>query len=417
LVKDDLWNNIVKVISSSLLGTIISFAISPVITRLYSPESFGIYAVVFSVATILSELASFKYERAILLPAENKHGVALFWISNFLIAIISLLIFIVILIFKLKLNQLAGFANSNYLLFIPLSCFSLASSLTLINLANRMKLYYEMNKNRIYVSLVTNSLLIFLGYYKYDVYGLLIGYNLSIIFGSFLLFLELRKRIEGFYVINKEDFIYLLKRYKSFPIYSLPTVGIQSLTSNLPNFFFSKAIGNVFLGNYNLSTRMVKTPLDIIGNSTRIVFDQEISFRFGQGLQHMDVFFSNFKRLVLIGIIPLLIILFFGPNLFSYVFGNEWIEAGKISQILCPVFFFQFVTSPISGVISIYEKLRFIFIIQFTAFVLLAATYSILMKYNSGYVNYLIAYNIIYCLKYVFEFGYSYYLIKSTNPI
>jgi len=230
-----------------------------------------------------------------------------------------------------------------------------------------------------------------------------------------LLFLELRKRIDGFFVINKEDFIFLLKRYKSFPIFSLPTVGIQSLTSNLPNFFFSKAIGNVFLGNYNLSIRMVKSPLDIIGNSTRIVFDQAISYRFSQGINHIDIFLNNFKRLVIIGILPVLIILLFGPNLFSFVFGKEWIEAGKISQILCPVFFFQFITSPISGVITIYEKLRLIFIIQLIALILLAATYYILMLYNSSYVNYLIAYNLIFCLKYVFEFMYSYQLIKTNQ--
>jgi O-antigen/teichoic acid export membrane protein len=415
LGKDELWTNIVKVITSSLLGTIISFALSPIITRLYSPASFGIYAVIFSVAAILSELASLKYERAILLPAENKDGITLFWISNLFIITISSVILITIFLFKTKLNAFLGLQNLTLLYFIPLACFALATSLTLVNLANRMKLYNEMNKNRIYVSLFTNILLIILGYYKFDEVGLLVGYSVATIFGSILLFTNMIKKVDGLFVFNLIDFIFLIKRYKTFPLYSLPTVGIQSLTSNIPNFFFSKAIGNVFLGNYNLSTRMVKAPLDIIGNSTRIVFDQTISHQYSRGLKHLDIFLNNFKRLVIIGILPILVILLYGPELFSIVFGTKWLEAGRISQILCPVFFFQFVTSPISGVIVIYEKLRILFVVQIIAFILLATTYSILMKYDSGYLNYLISYNIIYCLKYTFEFGYSYHIIKSSE--
>lgn len=415
LGKDELWANIVKVITSSLLGTIITFALSPIITRLYSPASFGIYAVIFSVATILSELASLKYERAILLPAENKDGISIFWISNLFITTFSLVVLITIFVLNNKLFKFLGLQSPTLLYFIPLACFALATNLTLVNLANRMKMYNEMNKNRIYVSLFTNVLLIILGYYKFDEVGLLVGYSIATIFGSILLFISMIKKIDDLFVFNKTDFVFLIKRYKIFPLYSLPTVGLQSLTSNIPNFFFSKAIGSVFLGNYNLSTRMVKTPLDIIGNSTRIVFDQTIAHHYSQGLKHIDIFLNNFKRLILIGIIPILIILFFGPELFSIIFGKSWLEAGRISQILSPVFFFQFVTSPISGVIIIYEKLRVLFVVQIIAFILLAVSYSFLMKYELSYLYYLVTYNIIYCSKYIIEFGYSYYIINGNK--
>ena len=415
LGKDELWANIVKVITSSLLGTIITFALSPIITRLYSPASFGIYAVIFSVATILSELASLKYERAILLPAENKDGISIFWISNLFITTFSLVVLITIFVLNNKIFKFLGLQSPILLYFIPLACFALATNLTLVNLANRMKMYNEMNKNRIYVSLFTNVLLIILGYYKLDEIGLLVGYSIATIFGSILLFISMIKKIDDLFVFNKIDFVFLIKRYKIFPLYSLPTVGLQSLTSNIPNFFFSKAIGSVFLGNYNLSTRMVKAPLDVIGNSTRIVFDQTISHHYSKGLKHIDIFLNNFKRLILIGITPILIILFFGPELFSIIFGKSWLEAGRISQILSPVFFFQFVTSPISGVIIIYEKLRVLFVVQIIAFILLATSYSFLMKYELSYLYYLVIYNIIYCSKYIFEFGYSYYIINGNK--
>lgn len=155
-------------------------------------------------------------------------------------------------------------------------------------------------------------------------------------------------------------------------------------------------------------------PLSMIGNAIRTVFNQSVAEAYALNQSHMKLFKDNFYRLALIGFIPMVVIIFFGPVLFAFVFGNEWHEAGVIARYLAPVFFFRIVSSPLSSVLTVYEKLNWDLYIQFSTISLLATTYFILYKLGiSSYPFYLIVYNVIYCTKYIFEFILSYLLIKN----
>jgi hypothetical protein len=42
-------------------------------------------------------------------------------------------------------------------------------------------------------------------------------------------------------------------------------------------------------------------------------------------------------------------ILFWGPSIFAFVLGEEWFEAGKMAQVIAPMLFVMFVSSPSSN--------------------------------------------------------------------
>ena len=58
--------------------------------------------------------------------------------------------------------------------------------------------------------------------------------------------------------------------------------------------------------------------------------------------------------LALIGTIPLLIILLFGPKLFGLFFGTNWVEAGVYAQYISLFVFFNFINRPAVTAIPIY---------------------------------------------------------------
>ena len=414
-IKDALWTNILKIFSSSILTSAISFGLSPIITRVYSTEAFGVFAVIFAASTIISELITLKYERAIILPDKTEDAYSIFWLSAILSALFSIILLIPLFLFKNKILQLHESLNSEILIFIPFLAFTIAVNTSLANLANKLKLFNQLATNRIVTSVFLNILIIAFGYLSLESLGLVVSYTMQYVLSSLLFFITIKKSLT-FKFVKFETLKYWALRYVSFPKYYLFSVGIESIAGNLPNFFFMKILGPSFLGNYNLSNRIVKTPMGLIGNAMRTVFNQAVAEAHAKEKKHLKLFIQNFKRLLILGILPVLIIVIFGPQIFSIIFGEAWKDAGEVSRYLAPVFLFQFVSSPLSVVITVYEKINIDFFIQCCTFFFLALCFFILWKVGySNFIPYLVAYNAVYCIKYFFEFSYSYWLIKQND--
>ena len=62
------------------------------------------------------------------------------------------------------------------------------------------------------------------------------------------------------------------------------------------------------------------------------------------------------RKLLLISFIPFFILLFLGPWLFQFVFGEVWREAGVFASILAIDLLPQFVTSPVMNILNVFEK-------------------------------------------------------------
>jgi O-antigen/teichoic acid export membrane protein len=67
---------------------------------------------------------------------------------------------------------------------------------------------------------------------------------------------------------------------------------------------------------------------------------------------------------------PLVVLLFFGPDLFELVFGTEWRQAGVYAQWMAPWIYLQFQWSPLSMLSHVMELQREALIAQFMALVL-----------------------------------------------
>ena len=411
--KDALWTNIIKIFSSSVLSSLITMGLSPLVSRIYTTGAFGVYAIIFATASILSELVTLKYERAILLPEKNEDAISVFWLSTILALLFSSGLYIPIYFFEETILNFHNVEKSLLIYFLPIISFVLASNVCIVNLIIKLKYYNLMTSNRIYISLILNGMIIIFGYLKFEDLGLIISYTLSNLFSSIILLIGIYKKHDLF-TLKYNEIKFWAKRYLNFPKFYIPSVAVESSAFNLPNFVFMRIIGASFLGNYNMSNRIINTPMGLIGNAIRTVFNQTIAEAYVTKKTHIKVFIDNFYRLFLIAIIPVTIIFIWGPQLFSLIFGDNWYDAGMIARYLAPVFLFRFVSSPLSAVLTIYEKLNYDLFIQISTTIALSLSFYILWKleYNT-YSLYLIVYNIIYCSKYTIEFFFSLKLITD----
>ena len=109
--------NILVLASGTTLAQSIPIAVSPILTRIFSPEDFGILAVYIAIVTILSVVVTGRYEQAIMLPKSQRDAVHIVILSMFIALIFSLICLAGVLFFHEDLRNLTGNIDLGYTLY------------------------------------------------------------------------------------------------------------------------------------------------------------------------------------------------------------------------------------------------------------------------------------------------------------
>ena len=91
--KSEFFRNVLTLITGTTIAQAIPIAISPILTRIYTPDDFGVVALFVAISTIFGSLANGSYELAIILPKKDEDAVNLVVLSLFISIIVSLLLF------------------------------------------------------------------------------------------------------------------------------------------------------------------------------------------------------------------------------------------------------------------------------------------------------------------------------------
>ena len=108
----------------------------------------------------------------------------------------------------------------------------------------------------------------------------------------------------------------------------------------------------------------------------------------------------------LIGTPIFLLLYFIAEDLFSFVFGQSWALAGIYTKIVLPFFYIRFISSALSSILSIYEKQKMEFFINF----IILSSGLLLIFFSIDFLHYLKLYNAIMSLNYLLFLTYYYKL-------
>ena len=106
--ENDFAKNIVTLLTGTTAAQIIPFALSPILTRLYSPDDFGVLALFFSICSILSVVAAGRYELSIVIPEKDEEAANIVALSIFVSVIFALFLQIVFAVFNSGIALLLG---------------------------------------------------------------------------------------------------------------------------------------------------------------------------------------------------------------------------------------------------------------------------------------------------------------------
>lgn len=343
--------------SGSIVSKLIGILFIPIIARLYLPEDFGTSQIFFSLISILVIVSCFSYQFAIMLPEDENDSLHLFILCLMIILIFSIFVFILIFLFSnqiihlLKIPQLSG-----YMYLIPLAILVGGIAEALNYWIGRKKKFGLIASAQVLGNLGDRGSQFFIGYLiKASPFGLIFGS----IFQSFIFIGIMLKTIKKDIKIKYISFnriLFLLKKYKKFPIFNTWSNMINVIAWELPSFMLNFFFNSMVVGFYSLGNTIINVSLGLIGRSVGQVFFQKASEEQSKTGSIKTIVFEVYKRLVSIGIFPFLILMIVGKDLFILVFGNQWGEAGIYIQILSPWLFFVLISSPLSTIFSVIEK-------------------------------------------------------------
>ena len=369
--KSEFSRNVLTLMTGTTIAQAIPIAISPILTRIYTPEDFGLFALYMSIVSIISVIATGRYELAIMLPRKNDDAKHLVILSLILSLFTSLIVFLIILVFNTEITQLIGPESiSGWLYLIPISIAFTGIYQSLNYWLNRQKAYKTLAKSRVVQNTTMGIGNILIGLLSKGISGLIIGAVLGQLSSIYLLGRKIIKLDKTFFHhISKFKLIALAKKYIKFPKYdifaSFSNIAAQQLPHILFNILFSPSIAGFFY----LTQRMMSMPINLISGAVLDVFKEQASKDYKENGHAREIYKSTFKKLLFLSIIPSVIIYIYSVDIFVIVFGEQWKIAGEYAQVLVPMLFLRFISNPLSFMFYIGEKQPLNLLLQFTTLI------------------------------------------------
>jgi len=362
--KSEFSKNVLTLMTGTTIAQAIPIAISPILTRIYTPEDFGIFALFMALVGMFSSIASGRYELALLLPKKDEDAFNILVLSFIIICILSFLLLIGILFLHDSIiSLLQNDAISIWLYFIPLALFLVGSFNLLTYYNNRKNMYRDIAQATIVKSLVLVVVQLGIGSLKSGVSGLVSGQIISQAFANVKLIKNVFSR-RFFNAISFVKMFALARKYKNFPKFQAPHAFLNTLSSSAPIYFFTIFLTSSVVGLFSLSTKIVLTPLMILSSATAKVYNQKVSMLFYKKLDcytfTLKLLYSLVKKILL----PFIVFIFFAPDIFTFLFGLEWREAGVYTQILSPWLFMVFLVGSVSYIPSLLSLQKRAFILE-----------------------------------------------------
>ena len=332
--------------TGTVLSQIISYSISPILTRIYSTEEMGDLGIYMRVVGFISALATARYEMSLPLPKNDSHSFLLFRLS-IRIAMVTLLFCTVIGLIFLFTRPFSFYE----VFFVFISLLS-SAFLVIINLgtnwAIRKKQFTKISNSKISNSLVSNGLRLGFGVIGWGSFGLLLSSFIGYLVSS-IGFLKEFFRNEKFFRKDKskKKTSVLIAEYREFPMISLPHVLLDLGRDVLIAFIIVLYFGKDCFGSYSFSIMMLSLPLAIVGQSIGQVFFNKCSEIINNN-GSIEILLKK-TLTILFSLIPFCVLFIWSEDLFRIVFGEKWHVSGQYTEILTVWVFFNFLISPLSN--------------------------------------------------------------------
>ena len=335
----------------------IAVGFTPIITRLYGPEAYGLLGTFMALVAVLVPVATLAYPIAIVLPRDNADARALVRLCLLISSSVMLLALVLFHLVGKSILSIAGAENiARFSLLIPLVMLFAAWLEIAQYLLVRHQAFTATARVAILHSLITNTAKCGAGLIYPFAAALIVLQTFGTVLHAFMLTLSLgRTTLVGGYPERHghSHLIVLAKRYKDFPLYLAPQHFLNAVSQNLPVAILAGLFGPTAAGLYALGRGVMTLPATLVAQSVGTVFLPRVAKAVADGNPICPLIIKATLGLSAAGLLPFATVFAFGPWLFSFIFGQEWTLAGEYARWLSLLYFFNFINRPSVAAISV----------------------------------------------------------------
>jgi O-antigen/teichoic acid export membrane protein len=399
------WKKFTVVIFGSLAAQAIPLGVLPILTRLLTPTELGPYFIWLGFVSVLSIFLSLRLDMAVFNAQTNDELRDIVQTSLIMAAALGVTLATILLVF----NKILPNTINNNLDLWPIESLVLAA-LWASNMVLQSAYLYGGHFKKQAISKVLLAFLVAAAqlsaiYLGWGLNGLVINQ----LFATFIIVIYNIVTISKIYniaiiKIRFKKINNMLIKYWRFPVFSMPADFISALAAQLPMLIIGNRFGGGSAGQFALMNKSMAAPIKLISGSVMSVFKEEASYHYRLSGECRDAFIKAFKRLSILGVAPFGILFFYSENIFIFIFGSEWIEAGIFASILSPMFYLQFVSSPLSYMLFLGKKQIIDLIWQLIVLIITSAVYLFSKNIEISILMYSIGMGILYALNIYFSF-------------
>ncbi|MCH8492472.1 MAG: oligosaccharide flippase family protein [Idiomarina sp.] len=365
--------SVALVASGTAAAQVIGIAFSPIITRLYGPESFGILGTYLALLAILAPLAALSYPIAIVLPKHDNNAKGLVKLSLRLSFVTSGVVATVILFFEEPLLELLNIGEvGKFIWFVPLALLFSVWLAVAKQWAIRKKLFKLKAKVAVVNALLQNGFKSGIGLFAPFAWVLITIATLGSILNAVLYYLGFRKEPSsgGFQKEGALSQTQLAREYRDFAYFRTPQLLLNAASHSMPILMLTTLFGPAIAGFYTLGKMVLGAPVQLLGQSVAAVFYPKFNETILRGESGKKLLVDAGISLGVIGFVPFSLIFIFGPFIFGMVFGPEWVTAGEFARWLALSSFFSYLNRPSVAAIPVLRMQRFYLVFEITGVII-----------------------------------------------
>lgn len=353
--------HVAALMTGSVIAQAVPLLLSPVLTRLYTPEDFAALAVFMAVTAVISVVAAGRYDTAILLPVDSADAfnlVVLCWL------ILGSLCVTLGLLVGLTYGSLPAAwraaMHGEWLYLLPLAVLVTTSFQILSVWNNRHDQFPKLALARAVQGTTIGGAQCGLGYAGWHGLGLIWGWMIGQSTGLVVL---LRANLRSLYQhrshFSRRRMLANAREYRRFPLLATWGSVFDSGALLMVLLFISHSFSANVTGLFSFTQRVLSVPLFLISSAISQVLHQRIARLNNEDAQGILPYVLRAAAFLTAIAVPFVILLaLFGVDLFRVAFGADWAEAGRYAGLLSLAVGIRFIVSPLSVVLALNHNVK-----------------------------------------------------------
>lgn len=348
----------VKLLSANVIAQTVGLLVYPILTRVYSPDDFGLLNLFLSIGGVLTLLGTAEYQYAIVLPEKDADARAVFHVGLIILTLVTILT-LISLPFG---SQIASLFNApqlgQWLWLLPFYVLVIGLWTLLNYYYTRYKQFNYISAYQVSSSLTNAATKVGFGYAGFLSGGLIVSSVIGPFVGCITSFaVSWKNGITSIFTLSSHsERKSVAKQYIKFPAFSLPKSLVNVLSGNMPAFLLTPFFGLSELGFFAMAITLAYRPVNMICGSVYQVLYQRVAYLVNQH-QSIKHLLSEFISKTMLVTIPCFVGLYFIlPWLTQLLLGEGWEMTATIIRLMLFWLAMVLVTTTINFIPDIFGK-------------------------------------------------------------